>query len=192
MITADTIGKTDTNMTNLGIQEFAALFEITPRAVRFYEDKGLLSPARQAGSRVFGLADHGRMVRILRAKRLGFTLDDIKTVLDVTDGLITDQDELIARQSNFKKVIASLRRRRKDIDILTGEMTELCDSIDSFIAENPSASGAFKYAKAYDAVLRQYMDDDFAPQNAPQNGAGGKSRVSSNRLPNKNSTMNKG
>ncbi len=174
-----------------GVREFASLFDITPRAVRFYEDKGLLSPARQAGSRVFCPAEHARMVRILRAKRLGFSLDDIKAVLDVTDGLVTDHSELMTRQANFKKVIASLRRRRSDIDILTQEMTELCNSIEKFVSENPQNSGAFKYAEAYDAVLRQHMDDDFAPDSAANEGQRKPSAVKTHKPMNANSMNSK-
>ncbi len=152
----------DMSQPSWGIQDFARLFDITARAVRFYEDKGLLSPLRQAGARVFGPEDHARMERVLRAKRMGFSLDDIKIVLDVTDGLVTDREELISRKENFLKVIRSLNRRRKDIDILSEEMTELCARIDTFIRKAPTDVGVFKYAQAYDQALREHMADDFA------------------------------
>ncbi len=154
--------------TGWGTQEFAALFDITPRAVRFYEDKGLLAPSRIAGARVFCEADYARMEQILRAKRLGFTLDDIKAVMDVTDGLVTDQGELLVRKSNFEKVIGSLRRRRKDIDILTRDMTALCERIDDYVQNTPAGSGVFKYAQAYEAALSKHMTDDFAPESNPR------------------------
>lgn len=149
-----------------GTQEFADLFEITPRAVRFYEDKGLLTPARQGSVRVFSTVDKEHMEHILRGKRMGFTLDDIKAVKDVTEGRVTDRDELLARKEAFEKVIKSLHRRRKDIDILTDEMAELCKRIDAHVAATPAGSGVFKYAQAYDASLREHMDDEFGFEDA--------------------------
>jgi len=146
-----------------GIQDFAKRFDVTTRTVRFYEDKGLLSPKRLAGARIFGVHDQARFERILRAKRLGFTLDDIKEVLDVTDGRISDRAELLRRKGNFEKVIKSLKRRRKDVEILAQEMTELCADIDVFLAKAPETSDIFQYAKAYDARFRETMADDFSP-----------------------------
>ena len=140
-----------------GIQDFADLFEVTPRAIRFYEDKGLLSPSRSSGSRVFGYEDHGRLTRILRAKRLGFTLDDIKAVLDVTDGVVTDRAELIQRRSNFAKVITSLKRRRKDIDILAQEMGEICTIIDDHLAQTPDDNNVTSLAEAYENAFREHF-----------------------------------
>ena len=145
---------------NWGIQEFADLFEVTPRAIRFYEDKGLLSPSRESGSRVFGPEDHGRLTRILRAKRLGFTLDDIKAVLDVTDGNITDRAELIQRRSNFEKVINSLKRRRKDIEILALEMGELCALIDEHLEKTPDSTNVPSLAAAYEDAFREHFSHE--------------------------------
>ena len=143
-----------------GIQEFADLFEVTPRAIRFYEDKGLLSPSRESGSRVFGAEDHGRLTRILRAKRLGFTLDDIKAVLDVTDGNVTDRAELVQRRLNFEKVINSLKRRRKDIEILSAEMSELCALIDEYLDKTPDSTNVTSLAAAYEDAFREHFSHE--------------------------------
>jgi len=147
-------------------REFAALFDVTPRAVRFYEDKGLITPARQGGSRVFSAIDYLRFERILRAKRLGFTLDDIKEVLEVTDGEVSERAELIRRQGNFKRVIKSLSRRRQDIDVLTEEMSEICDLLDTHLAQIDPQSHGLAFAADYDAVFRRYLVDDFEPDTA--------------------------
>lgn len=123
------------------IRDFAAFFDITTRAVRFYEDKGLLSPRRQSGGRVFSPVDYLRLEKILRAKRLGFTLDDIKTVLDITDGHIQDRDELLRRKENLERVIKSLHRRRDDIDVLTRDMTDICDILSDTLDKIPNTAG---------------------------------------------------
>ena len=140
--------------TQWGIREFAQMFDVTPRTIRFYEDKGLMTPARDAGARVFYQADFVRFESIMRGKRLGFTLDDIKEVFEVTDGQIIDRVELLRRQKNFKHVISSLKRRREDIAGLARDMTEICDIIDAHINNAPD-NGVFNLAKAYEAKFSQ-------------------------------------
>lgn len=145
------------------IREFSDIFEITPRAVRFYEDKGLIKPDRESGTRVFGPADHVRMTNILRAKRLGFTLDDIKIVMDVTDGRITDRAEVAQRRDNFHKVIKSLNRRKTDIDILTRDMSELCRIMDEQLTNTDENAEVVELANAYDAAFKDYFSSDHQP-----------------------------
>ena len=142
------------------IREFSDIFEITPRAVRFYEDKGLISPSRESGTRVFGPADHTRMKSILRAKRLGFSLDDIKAVLDVTDGRVTERTEIAQRNANFKKVIKSLSRRKTDIDILTRDMSELCRIMDEQLANTDENAEVIQLAEAYDEAFQRHFSSD--------------------------------
>jgi len=113
------------NLPKWGIREFADLFGVTPRTIRFYEDKGLLSPTREGGVRVFGSRDHLRFEKIMRGKRLGFSLEDIRAVFDVTDGVITDRAEILRRKRNFEAVIASLQKRREDLTILAEDMAEV-------------------------------------------------------------------
>ncbi len=67
------------------VTELAAELEVTARAIRFYEDKGLLSPSRSGAMRVYTYRDRARMKLILRGKRLGFSLRDIKQFLDLYD-----------------------------------------------------------------------------------------------------------
>ena len=83
------------NTAEWGIQDFARIFKITPRTLRFYEDKGLISPQRQNGSRVFGPRDYVRTERIIRAKDLGFSLDDIKDLFEVIDGNVAGKTALL-------------------------------------------------------------------------------------------------
>jgi len=145
------------------VRTFAALFDVTPRAVRFYEDKGLISPKRESGHRVFGGVEYVRFERILRAKRLGFTLDDIKEVLEVTDGIVTDRVELMRRQKNFRRVISNLSRRRDDIDLMTTEMAEICDVMDEHLGQADPKAHGLAFAADYEAVFQRFLVDDFAP-----------------------------
>ena len=148
---------------NWSIRDFAALFDITPRTLRFYEDKGLITPKRDAGSRSFGLKEYYRVERILRGKRLGFSLDDLRDVFDVADGHVSNKEELARRKKGFEAVIVSLERRHKDIKQTAQEMRNLCDDIDNFI-ENHVETGAsqtvFQHAAAYEAAFRQVFNGE--------------------------------
>ena len=158
-----TIAENSNGKSEWGIREFADFFDITPRAVRFYEHKGLLNPERRGTTRIFRPIDHIRLSKILRAKRLGFSLSDIKEVLEVTDGLIFDRSELSRRKSNFETVIRALNRRREDIDILTRDMTEICNVISETYIQTPEIGGLSNLASQYEAIFLQTLDDDFNP-----------------------------
>ncbi len=147
------------------IADTASHFEITTRALRFYEDKGLVKPHRLAGRRVFNIDDRERLEKILRAKRIGFSLEDIKQFLDITDGDVTDQEELLRRKTSFEAVITRLRNKRKDIEIIAKDMQDLCTIIDNYIENAPQDGkrGVFEFADAYDAKFRAHLDEDFIP-----------------------------
>ena len=147
---------------NWGIANTALYFKITTRALRFYEDKGLLAPHRLGSRRVFNVQDRERLEKILRAKRIGFSLEDIKEFLDITDGDVTDREELLRRKTSFEAVIARLRNKRKDIEIIAKDMQDLCTIIDNYIESAPTG-GVFQFAEAYDAMFRATMDEDFTP-----------------------------
>ena len=143
-----------------GIAEIAAHFEITTRAIRFYEDKDLLSLARVGGHRVFTKLDIERLEKILRAKRIGFSLEDIKQCLDITDGNVKQQTELLARKASFEAVIERLRSKRQDIEVISKDMQDLCALIDNYLETAP-IGGAFEFADAYNAMFRAHLDEDF-------------------------------
>jgi len=146
-----------------GIRDFAALFDVTPRTLRFYEDKGLIAPKREAGSRVYKAQDFYRVERIIRGKRLGFSLDELREVFDVADGHVADALELERRKENFEAVIKSLERRHKDLKQTAQEMRVLCDEIDAFIkqqSESGSDNTVFQHAAAYEAAFRQTFNPD--------------------------------
>jgi DNA-binding transcriptional MerR regulator len=67
------------------ISALAREFDLTTRAIRFYEDKGLLAPARAGGQRVYTARDRARLLLTLRAKRLGLSLTEAKDILDMYD-----------------------------------------------------------------------------------------------------------
>ena len=117
------------------VSELARELDITPRAIRFYEDKGLVSPRRAGGSRVYDYRDKGRLALVLRVKRLGFTLDEIKDYLNLyrVDGrgiaqlergyrlIIDRQQHLEAQRTDLDKLLADMESLRQETLRLYGE-----------------------------------------------------------------------
>ena len=106
-----------------GITELCREFGITLRALRFYEDKGLLSPRRINGARVYTRRDRARLSLILRAKAIGSPLSEIKRYLD----LYGDQGEGRAQQLSYviertDTEIADLEKKRAQIDETLAEL----------------------------------------------------------------------
>lgn len=106
-----------------GITELCREFGITLRALRFYEDKGLLAPRRINGARVYTRRDRARLSLILRAKAIGSPLSEIKRYLD----LYGDQGEGRAQQLNYViertgQEIADLEKKRAQIDETLAEL----------------------------------------------------------------------
>jgi DNA-binding transcriptional MerR regulator len=107
------------------IGELAAEFDTTLRTIRFYEDRGLLTPERSGTTRIFHDRDRVRLQLILRGKRLGFTLDEIAHVLamyDETPGELGQLEFLIA---DIGKRRRALLEKRRDIDEALAELTAL-------------------------------------------------------------------
>ena len=72
-------------MSSYSIQHLSKLYDITPRTIRFYEDKGIINPERQGVTRVFSERDKVRLELTLRGRRLGFSLDEIREIIDMYD-----------------------------------------------------------------------------------------------------------
>ncbi len=141
-----------------GIRDFANMFGVTPRTIRFYEDKGLLSPMREGGIRVFSLREKTRFEKIMRGKRLGFSLDDIRAVFDVTDGLIKDRSELLRRKENFENVLAGLAKRREDLRVLSKDMLDVISIAEEYLGQTSDeqidvAELAARYQAAFDETM---------------------------------------
>lgn len=136
------------------ITELAREFNITPRAIRFYEDQGLLSPERHGRVRVYHRADRTRLKLTLRGKRLGLTLAEIKELIEMYDGVHNSAPQL----QQFLKVLASrratLERQREDIDAVLGEIAILEKQCSDLLEDDAAGAAAARaeLEKRVDAV----------------------------------------
>jgi len=107
------------------IAELAREFGITARTIRFYEDEGLIKPRRQGLTRLYSTHDRVRLSWILRGKRLGFSLAEIKELLDLyqVDRTGVQQMRELLRRSRLH--ITDLERKRRDLDAHISEFREV-------------------------------------------------------------------
>ncbi len=117
------------------IQRLAKEFGVTSRTLRFYETKGLLHPTRKGQSRVFSHRDRGRLKLILRGKRLGFSLAEIKEMLDLYNLGDGQVEQLRVTLDKVHRRIGELEQQRVDIDAALGELQEGCRQIESLLAQ---------------------------------------------------------
>ena len=106
------------------IAEVAEQFGITHRTVRHYEDLGLIAPERRGTTRVYHRRDRTRLNLILRGKRLGFPLEEIRTIIDMYDEQPGEAGQLTYLLGQIGDRRAELERRRQDIE---DSLTELAD-----------------------------------------------------------------
>jgi DNA-binding transcriptional MerR regulator len=116
------------------ITDLAEEFGITTRAIRFYEDKDLLRPRRNGLNRIYTRRDRGRLILILRGKRLGFSLADIKEMLDLYDLGDGQREQMKVTLEKSRARLDVLRQQRRDIDDAIGELEAACGTMESQLA----------------------------------------------------------
>lgn len=104
------------------ISDLSREFGVTPRAIRFYEDEGILSPSRDGQQRIYAPRDRTRLKLILRGRRLGLSLADIRGLIDMYE----EPKDTLPQLREFLSVLAqhrqTLERRREDIDLTLAEI----------------------------------------------------------------------
>lgn len=112
------------NGTSYGISELAREFGITPRAIRFYENRGLLAPRREGQRRIYSRRDRTRLKLTLRGKRIGMTLAEIKEVFDLYDMAHGEERQLERYLEILQEKREALLRQRQDLDDALAELEE--------------------------------------------------------------------
>jgi DNA-binding transcriptional MerR regulator len=118
------------------VTELADLLGITPRTIRFYETKGLIKPRRAGTTRVYTHRDRVRMKLILRGKRLGFTLANIKEYLDLYDVDPSQEKQVQWLLNGVNRRISELQQQREDLETTLVELEELRQQCIANINEN--------------------------------------------------------
>ncbi|WP_394461949.1 MerR family transcriptional regulator [Roseateles sp. BYS180W] len=106
------------------ITDLAHEFDITPRAIRFYEDMGLLMPAREGRNRVYTHRDRTRLKLTLRGKRLGLSLQEIKQLVDMYDSQSDQAPQLRAFLSVLAQHRLQLQQQLDDIQVTLAEIAQ--------------------------------------------------------------------
>ena len=104
------------------ISELASEFDVTPRAIRFYEDHGLLAPKRAGQRRIYSLRDRTRLKLTLRGKRLGLTLSEVRELIDMYEPGRDERPQLERFLAVLESHKSTLLQQRADIE---AQLTEL-------------------------------------------------------------------
>lgn len=127
------VSEADEEYTRIG--EMAKAFGVTLRALRFYEDKGLISPKRDGSTRLYTRRDKARLKLILLGRKVGFSLRDVKQILDLYDPNGTNIKQLRLTIDKSEKQLARLQKQRAAIDEAISELSEMMDTVRGLLAE---------------------------------------------------------
>jgi DNA-binding transcriptional MerR regulator len=112
----------ETERAEFSISDLAREFDVTPRAIRFYEDQGLLAPRREGQRRIYTPRDRTRLKLTLRGKRLGLTLSEIRELIDMYEPGRDERPQLERFLAVLEAHKASLVQQREDIEAQLSEL----------------------------------------------------------------------
>ena len=140
------------------IRQLCREFGATARALRFYEDKGLLTPGRKGQTRVYDARDRARLKLILRGRRIGFTLQEIQEMMDLYDRKDHNVHQMAVALPRHRAQIAALRQQLEDIEGAIQTAEEACQWMEKTLSEHRPdlLPGADDYAR----LLRERLSPD--------------------------------
>jgi DNA-binding transcriptional MerR regulator len=122
-------------METYSISQLATEFAVTTRTIRFYEDEGMLSPERNGTTRIFHPRDRIRLKLILRGKRLGLALSEIREIIDMYDQTPGERGQLNHLMEKIEERRQALLEQKRDIDLMMAELEEVHSKCQSRLGE---------------------------------------------------------
>jgi len=116
------------------IRQLTKEFSVTARTLRFYEDEGLIAPERRGQTRIYAVKDRARIILILRGRRLGFSLSEIREYLALYD-TNNNTRQLQHARKKFEERIVAFEKQKHDIDIAMHELKLGITEIDQYLAD---------------------------------------------------------
>lgn len=130
------------------IADLAREFEVTPRAIRYYEDHGLLAPERKGMQRVYSKRDRTRLRLTLRGKRLGLSLAEIRELIDMYDTAADQSPQLLKFLNVLAGRKAALEQQREDIEAVLAEINRFEQQCEQLLSGRGGSRGSAKGRKA--------------------------------------------
>ena len=121
------------------ITDLAEQFQVTSRTIRFYEDKGLITPSREGLTRIYSRSDRARLKLILRGRRLGFSLQDIKKMIDLYDPTAESTEQLNYTLNKCKEQLDKLMDQQKDINEAITELEDSISDLEDYLKDGAAA-----------------------------------------------------
>lgn len=129
----DAVSETQEEYTRIG--DMAKAFGVTLRTLRFYEDKGLISPKRDGSTRLYTRRDKARLKLILLGRKVGFSLRDVKQMMDLYDPNGTNTKQLRLTLEKSDRQLARLQKQRASLDEAIAELSSSMEVIRKLLAE---------------------------------------------------------
>ncbi|MFV0410471.1 MAG: MerR family transcriptional regulator [Paracoccus sp. (in: a-proteobacteria)] len=121
------------------IRQMCDTFEVTPRTLRFYESRELISPERQGQHRLYGRRDRARLKLILQGKRFGFSLEEIRQLLELYDPQENNITQLAALLETARNRLADMIRQQAELHEVIGELTDQIAETKKLLAANQAS-----------------------------------------------------
>ena len=115
------------------ISDLSSEFAVTTRTLRFYETRGLLDPKRRGQTRLYSRRDRARLKLIIQGKRVGFSLAEIKEMLDLYDLKDGQTTQLQVSLRRFKERVVDLERQKRDIEEAITDLTRTCKIVEGML-----------------------------------------------------------
>jgi len=122
------------------IREMCDAFDVTPRTLRFYEAKELLFPIRQGQKRLFTRRDRARLKLILRGKRFGFSLEDLRQLLDLYDLGDRQQTQIARTLDVAKRRLSEMVEQRAELDQLIDELRDQIAQVEPMLTASKDSA----------------------------------------------------